>query len=90
MKKVGIKVTYPLCISGGHVGQSSLRGLLSMAHLFLLLLGLKSVMSTWSVSESFAVGTSPTARLNKRVKTFSMQMAANLRVYWQNPPFSFL
>src|SRR6266567_6332349 len=80
MKKVGIKATYPLCISGGHVGQSSPRELLSIAHLFLLLLELKSVMSTWNVSESFAVGTYPTAYLSRRVKTSLMPTAACPRV----------
>src|SRR5258706_12114390 len=87
MKKVGTRVTYLLYISGGHVVQSSPRELLSMAHLFLLLLKLKSVMSTWNVSESFAVGTYPTAYLSRRVKISLMPTAASPRVYWQNPPF---
>ncbi len=59
-----------------------------MAHLFLLLLGLKSVMYTWSVSESFAVGIFLKVCLNKRVKIFSMLIMANLLEYWQNPSFS--
>src|SRR6266567_714238 len=81
MQKVALKATYPICIFGGHVGQSSPRDLLSIAHLFLLLLELKSVMSTWIVSESFAVGTYPTAYLSRRVKTSLMPTAVNLRAY---------